>query len=286
MTETKPYLPRNPGDPVTAEDWNELQTKVRSDIAAQVGAAKDDVRKTGVDRAGNADKFAGRSDTAWIQELDQHYAPKNHDHEGRSVYRRYIKDFTTDPGLDQVLLTHKLGRYPLVDVFELLPTTNGANGTAGCKLFFFYGHVDEETYGLSVRVGRDRVRLGVPFDQVLAELEVAYDEDSAIGDVVNDMWDALRKDPNDEVKHCTSPWIDSACGEARTVGELKRSQQWDDLRLALRPDKCVAMCGNGPPQGEGKAAVEVTQLDYDTLWLRATGLTAGTPLDLMILLRV
>jgi hypothetical protein len=267
MPETQPYLPRNPGDPVTAEDWNDLQHKIQTDITVQVDAAKDDVRKTGVDKAGDADNFAGKSGTGWLQELDQRYAPRSHDHEGQSVYRRYVKNFTTDPGLDQVLLTHKLGRYPLVDIYELKPTT------ADFKLFFYYGHTEDDTYGLIARVGRERRPIGVPFDEILAELGVEYRDDSAIGDVVNEMWDKFREDPNDEVKHGVSTWINQACGADRTVREIKRAQQWDDLRLALRPTKPVA-------------AVEVEHVDYDTVWIRATALTPNVPLDLMILLRV
>ena len=33
---TQPYISRNPGDSITAEDWNALQTKIQDDIAKQV----------------------------------------------------------------------------------------------------------------------------------------------------------------------------------------------------------------------------------------------------------
>jgi hypothetical protein len=260
---------------------------VKGDISGQIAAAKQDLIENGVHRADDADKFAQHSDTEWLQELDKRYALAAHTHEGPAAYRRYIKHFSTDPGLDAVLLLHGLGVFPLVDVYELVPVTNGANNTGDCKLFFYYGHADEETYGLSVRVGRERARLGLPFGGVLAELGVRYSDDSSIGDVVNDMQDALRKDPNDEIKTCTSPWLDECCGEARSVAELKRTQQWDDLYLAIKPRKCARLCGSGVPPDSTPFEVGITHVDYHTLWLNVVGLGTGgrTDVDLMVLLR-
>lgn len=289
MTQPQPYLARNPGDPVTAEDWNDLQLRVKADIGAQVAAAKADIVKTGVDHAGDADTFSHRSDTQWLAELDQRYALAGHTHEGPAAYRRYLKHFSTDPGLDEVLLRHNLGVYPLVDIYQLDPATNGADDTGAFTLFFYYGHADEERYGLSARVGRDRVRLGLHFDRVLAELHLPYTDDSSIGDVVNDMWDALRRDPNDELPHGHSPWIDECCGEGRTVGQLKRTQQWDDLYLGIRPVKVTLLRDSGVPTSATPFTAETTHLDYDTVWLKVTGLdpaVAGrATADLMVLLR-
>jgi hypothetical protein len=39
-TSQEPYIPRNPGDLITAEDWNEMQQYVRTDIAEN--AAQDE----------------------------------------------------------------------------------------------------------------------------------------------------------------------------------------------------------------------------------------------------
>ena len=35
-TETTPYIPHNPGDLITAEDWNDVQKKIKEDIAKQI----------------------------------------------------------------------------------------------------------------------------------------------------------------------------------------------------------------------------------------------------------
>jgi hypothetical protein len=290
MTETQPYLTRSPGDPVTAGDWNDVQVQVKNDIAAQIAAAKADIEKTGVQHADDADQFAHRSDTQWLSELDKRYALIGHGHEGPAAYRRNLKHFSQEPGMDEVLLQHHLGAFPLVDIYELAPVTNGTDNTGALRLFFYYGHADEEKYGLSVRVGRDRARLGLHLDRVLAELKVDYNDDSSIGDVVNDMWDALRADPNDELAHGVSPWIDECCGEARTVAELKRTQQWDDLYLAMRPMKVTLLHDSGTPQTT-PFTVTALHVDYDTVYLKVDGLgkdAAGgvrEQADLMILLR-
>src|SRR5207247_747780 len=132
-----------------------------------------------------------------------------------------------------------------------------------------------------VKVYRDRVPLGLPFEGILRELSVAYTDDTNLGDALNDMWDALRKDPNDEVKHGQSPWVEDCCGESRTVAELKKTGQWDDLYLAIRPEKCVTLCGGPPPAARRPVreredrpteiarpsvapVVEITHVNYDT----------------------
>jgi hypothetical protein len=279
-TELSPFIAREPGDLITADDWNGMQRKIKDEIRAQTQAAKEELKHEGVDRADNADHFATMSEQDLTDKLDERYASKVHDHEGPSAYRRYIKEFTSDPGLDSVLLEHGLGRFPLVDVYELLPVAPSDKSLGKCKLLFFYGHADEDRLGLRERVGRDRVTIGIPFEEVLRELGVEYSEDHQIEDVLNEMWDAFLRDPNDEISHCTTPWVDECCGERRTIKELKEAGDWDDLRLALRPRKCGM--GTDAPG----CTVEVRHLTYSTLLLQvaAKALTAG-PLDLMILLR-
>lgn len=270
------YIKHNPGDLITSEDWNDVQKRIKEDIDSKIGAAKEEIKKTGVERADNADKFDNKTPKAWTDELDQRYAAKIHDHEGMAAYRRFIKEFTVD--INKVLLKHDLGRFPLVDVYELLPVTTKADFEK-CKLLFYYGHTDAEQFGLWVKVYRDRVPLGISFEKLLAELEVEYEDDDTIEDVLNDMWAALMKDPNDEIAHCETDWVKECCGQRRTVGDLKKADQWHDLYVAIKPRKCGKGADAGPCQ------VEVTQVTYDTLLVEAQGLADGSLLDLMILLR-
>ncbi|MDQ4025428.1 MAG: hypothetical protein M3217_08055 [Actinomycetota bacterium] len=322
MTDDAPYIPRNPGDPITAEDWNSMQVEVKKHISACVEAAKEEIRKTGVDQAGNSDRFATRSDTEWEQRLDERYAGKSHEHEGPSVYRRYIKRFAGTEGMKEVFLEHGIGRFPLVDVYELLTVTDRRPHDR-CKVLFYYGHEDRDTYSLDVAYGRDEHQLGLRFEALLQELGVSYDGDDAIADVVQDMWTAFAKDPNDEIEHCQTDWVEGCCRENKTVDELKRADQWDDLYVAIKPRKCELTCGV-PAIHEWAAVVEerreswqksirelkkresrdvedvireeldslprshrvgVTHVNYDTLHIAIADLDVDEGLDLMVLLR-
>lgn len=283
---TTPYIPRAPGDLLTAEDWNDVQTMTRADMAAQLAATVDEIIHGRVDHAGDAERFATMTPDAWTALLDERYAPKHHDHEGTVGYRRYVKHF--DSEVSKVLLNHNLGRFPLVDIYELLPVV-GPDAEApdlnACKVLFFNGHADADRYDLRVRAYGERALRGIIFARWLAELGVVYTDDSSISDVVNDMWDAFMKDPNDEIPdgHCQTGWIADCCERNRTVGELKRAGEWDDLFIALRPRKCGL--GGGP-----RCRVLVEQVNYDVLYLEVAKPDGDNetidPLDLMVLLRI
>jgi hypothetical protein len=307
--QTQEYIHQNPGDLITAEAWNGMQQKIKQDIAAQISAAKKDIKETGVDRAGNADKFDNKTPKNWTDDLDQRYAQKIHDHEGQAVYRRYIKQFSND--LTKAMLRHNMGRYPLVDIYQLLPVVSrlqGSRATDGaapdlsdCKLLFYYGEEDADVYGLQIRVYRDRPEyLGISFERMLADLAVEYEDDDTIQDVLNDLWTALWKDPNDEIKYCTSPWVDDCCERHRTVADLKRADQWKDLYIAIKPRKLAmgaqALNRQAPAGGNpntdvlSNRSVEVTQISYDALLIEVEPANADSVppselLDLMFLLR-
>jgi hypothetical protein len=294
--DTSPYIPRNPGDLLTAKDWDDMQVDIKKDMTSRISASEQKIKESGVNHAMDADEFAGKTADQWTAELDNRYAPKVHDHEGITSYRRYMKRFTNDPGFDRLLLPHKLGRYPLVDAYELMPAASTINDQtqsfASCKLFFYYGNEDADTYGLWAVAYRDRVPLGLRFDPLLAELKVAYTDDTSIEDLLNDFWDALAKDPNDRIPHCHSPWTDECCERHRTVAQLKSSGQWDDLYLGIRPRKIAVGSVVSTPEGgtiPGTGIVQVTQANYDTLLVEVVEFPtdAGTPraLDLMFLLR-
>jgi hypothetical protein len=294
--ECTPYIPRNPGDLITAEDWNDLQCKLQEDIQSTAAATEEKIKEEGVSQADNADKFDGRTPKDWTDELDERYAEKVHDHEGMAGYRRYIKRFSSE--LDKVLIHHKLGRFPLVDVYRLERVVGEKASSeihaeyGHCKLLFYYGHADAEDFGLSHQIYREKIRLGLPFGPLLDELGVEYEDDDTIEDVLNDMWDRFMQDPNDEIDHCQSPWVAECCGKRRTVADLKKADQWNDLYLAILPLRVLAgdsVCGReGAPGGDIRPQCKLTvaQVNYDTIYLEVKNLTENDPpLDLMILLR-
>ena len=290
-TETTPYVAASPGDVLTSQGWNTMQTEIKEDIGARIATAKEEIEHEGVDTAGNAEHFAGMSEKDLTDKLDARYAPRAHDHEGQAVYRRFIKEFGPDTGYDAAVLEHRFGRFPLVQVYELLDVVpargNDPSPFPGCKILFYYGHADADRYGLRERVGRDRIPVGLAFEQVLTELAVQYEDDDTIEDVLNDLRDAFMADPNDEIKHCQTDWLTQCCGERRTIAELKEADQWNDLYLGLRP----RTCGRGAdfPPANPACHVDVAQANYDSVVVRVKTAEIGDnypwPMDLMFLLR-
>ncbi len=291
-----PYIPRNPGDPITAEDWNDLQCKVQQEIKETAEATEEKIKEEGVSQADNADRFDGRTPKDWTDELDERYAEKVHDHEEMAGYRRFIKRFTGE--LNKVLIHHKLGRFPLVDIYRLERVVGEKASEeiraeyGHCKLLFYYGHADADDFGLSHQVYREKIRLGLPFGPLLDELGVEYEDDDTIEDVLNDMWDRFMHDPNDEIDHCQSPWVAECCGMRRTVAELKKADQWNDLYVAILPLRVLAgdsVCGREQETGgdfRRPCKLTVAQVNYDTLYVEVHELSENDPpLDLMILLR-
>ncbi len=144
--EDEVWVPVNPGDLLTADAWNEMQKLAKAEIQETGTALEEKIEEVeGKLDEVDAAKFGGKSPDEWSEQ----FAPKVHDHEGQAVYRRYIKQFTTE--LNKVFLEHKLGRFPLVDVYELLPLTSKV-GFADCKLLFYYGKEDADDFDLWIRV--------------------------------------------------------------------------------------------------------------------------------------
>lgn len=292
--ETTAYIPHNPGDLVTAEDWNDVQRQIKEDIQNQIESAKEEIKDTGVKRADNADKFDNKTPKGWTDELDERYALKIHDHEELAAYRRYYKQMEAG---DVIVLEHKLDRFPLVDVYVLLPIYPEPTGEGEAeegeeyieeKFYLYYHHEERDRDRLYTQErGRQRWPWGTPIEQLLLEYQVEWEDDDSLGDVANDFLEAFFTSPTDHISHRTSPWIDEK--RDRTIAELKRRDEWPDIRWAVRPEKLVVgTLGMGERAGrEGELLVEVTHLSYNTLEIRtASNLGANVEaIDLMILLR-
>lgn len=293
---TEEYIKRNPGDLITAEDWNEMQAKFKKDIEDKIKSAKEQIKETGVDQAGNADKFDNKTPKDWTDEFDQRYAPNVHDHEGQTVYRRYHKRFSKDT--PTAFLHHKLGRFPLVDIYELLPVsaeviaddTIEVSDVNPTKFFLYYHHEEADKFGLNVKVYREQVPLGIPIEAVLTEYDVEWEDDDTLQDVRNDLWDKLFTQPNDEITHALSPWIEK--NQRLKISELKNNDEWPDIRLAFRPRKLEFVAnvdttitgdviGKQPP-------ILVTHVNYDTLLVEfeIPANIRDIVLDVMLLLRI
>jgi hypothetical protein len=265
-----PYIPRNPGDLWTAEDWNDVQKRVKQDISDQVKEAVDN-KKT-IEHADNADKLENQS----VDELTQAILEKvRQDLPQRTGYRQLFKRLV--PGQENIV-EHNLGRCPVVDLYALIPFRAVCSEDDQKSLMehtYFYLYQDEEKKirykqedGKTVSVEIERLdgkNFRLKFEDLLTLYKVKYDDRTSLDDLESDFWQALFSDPNDDFDdddYCKSPWFDRCCGERRTVGQLRSTGEWDNLYLKVIPVKSV----NSPDEAV-PPSVMVAQYDFNTLGL-------------------
>ena len=311
MPETNtPYVEVHPGDLISAGLFNGMQQKIKEDIGSQISKAKQEVIDGGVKRADNADKFDSKSPKDWTDILDQRYAPRVHDHEGTANYRRYFRRMDAEETL--LVLEHGLHRFPLVDVYrlepiqvqpDLLPTPASGKRLETPQttpFFLYYGHTEldllQQQPVITPPKRLPRRVLGTPWELLLTEAGVQYNDDFSLNDVINDFLDAYFKAPAaDEMDHMVSKWIDDH-RDNRTIGNLKQRGEWDDIRWAVLPrklaDGLAILAGNDRVQQV--VGVDIIHLSYDTLAVQIPSNAQIQPapagqqpqcLDLMILLR-
>lgn len=268
-----PYLEKSPGDLITAEDWNDMQRRVRNDIDDTTRQAVEDL--TRVDAAGNADKLEGKT----LAEVTD------------DVIRRAVQEIRAESGYRQLfkilrlgednIVKHDLHLCPLVDVYQLdyfQVVCCEDKDTYPTWTTFYLHHESEDR--VRYAKGNERGSLSIqpdrgpefklPFRELLSRYKVEYDDESSLSDVENDFWQAFFSDPNDRFsddQYCHSPWFDKCCREEKSVGQAKRSGDWDDLYIQMRPRKTI----NYPAVVElvqpAPTQVQVTHYDFDTLGL-------------------
>lgn len=279
----KPYVPHNPGDLITAEDWNGMQVDVRKDMAEQIASSIAKVKD--VDHATSADKIGGQSVSDLTKTiLDQVFAllPK------RTGYMQVFCNLA--PNTDKII-QHKLKSYPIVDVYQLdyfqavcAKSDNTADTHAEWVQFYLY-HSDEPRLRLSgsnVAIEIEtKPKFRIPWkaliDQLVDQKLLTYTDDTTLDDLDTDFWRALFSPPNDEFdpdSYCHSPWFEKCCGEKRSIGDLRKHGDWDNLYLKIQPQKTINFpLGTTPPPPFTEimpevSNVRVSQLDPDTVALR------------------
>jgi hypothetical protein len=130
-------------------------------------------------------------------------------------------------------------------------------------------------------------------DQLADQKLLKYTDDTTLDDLDTDFWRALFSPPNDEFDpdaYCHSPWFEKCCGEKRSVGDLKKHGDFDDIYLKIMPRKTInfpiELRADGTPpkvvysyaitaadEADADAAPEptnirVSHLDFDTIALR------------------
>lgn len=300
-----PYIPRFPKDLITAEDWNDVQVKIKNDIKKQVDDAI--AAKTKVDKADDAGTLAGQTVAqltkaiidAALQELNK-----------RTGYMRVFKMLAADG--KESIVKHGLKDFPVTDVYKLLKwdvvCSEDDVKEIHSVLFYLY-HSSERTIRFkldpppvaptpavsSVAIeGSAGAVHKIAFSKMLEIYNVKYDNDSTLDDLETEFWDAFYAAPNDRFDDgldCHSPWFDRCCGERRTVGDLKKRGDWDELWFQTRPAKTIN--GISPINVENPelpSFVRVNQYDFDTLGISyqpppVAGATIES-LPVMLLLKV
>lgn len=279
METSTPYIPHNAGDLITAEDWNGVQVDIRADIVKQIAAAIKNIQD--VPEADTAKKFGTYSVedyTNYILDRVKAMIP------GRTGYMRIF--CRVQMGVDKII-KHGLKTYPVVDVYELayFPVLCSKGETSdeerGEMVNFFLYHADERrlrdsnsnTYDIETNPN-----FRVLWQNLLDELKVQYTDDTTLDDLEIDFWRAFFADPNDEFdpdSYCHSPWFEKCCGEQRTVADLKKHGDFDDIYLKVEPLKTinydesnVKTTGDQKPLPELPSNVLVEQLDFDDVALR------------------
>jgi hypothetical protein len=275
-----PYIDRSPGDLITAEDWDDVQIKIKEDIAAKISTAINAIKT--VPYAENAGKLSGQTTEELTKDIiDKALAQIP----TRTGYRRLFKVLKF--GEEEVVIKHDLHEMPLVDVYQLdyfrVVCSEDDEKYESWVTFYLY-HSSEKKLrykpegGTTVSIDiepTDGHVYRIPFTDMLLRYNVSYTDTSSLEDLENDFWKAFFAAPNDEFdddQYCHSPWFDRCCRERSSVSSLKQKGDWDDVWFQMRPRRTVNFPVSVGPVEEGPTAaptqVQVTHFDFDTLGVR------------------
>lgn len=276
---TEPYISRNPGDSITAEDWNDLQSKIQDDIAKKVKDAVD--AKTSVANADNAAKLENKSANEVEDEAVEKalaVLPT------RTGYKMIFKRLTTE----EKVIKHDLKACPLVDVyqldyFEVICAIGEEEGDRSDVFVNFYLYNSREqklklagkTIEIEPTDGKHHP-FKISFAAMLDLFGVKYTDTQSLDDLETEFWKAFLSGLNDEFdedQYCHSPWFEKCCGEKRSVKTLKDSGAWDDIWFQMRPRKVVHFPDSVSPVTfdvlpglpSARADVQVVHFDFDTI---------------------
>jgi hypothetical protein len=244
------YLTAHPGDLITAELWNQMQIRVRQDIASQVNAAVGGVKD--VDHSKNSDELAGKT----LENLTDYILEKV----SAQILKRsgYMQVFCNlNLGSDKPI-QHNLNVYPLVDLYKLdyfeavcAKGDKPEDENSEWVLFYLY-HADERR----LRIPGESSPINIEADaylkfrqswwNVIEELReqkhLSYDDNTTLDNLEVDFWRAMFQAPNDQFdpdSYCHSPWFEKCCGEKRTVGDLKSHGDFQNIYLKMIPKKTI-----------------------------------------------
>lgn len=236
------YVEFNPGDLISAEDNNLVQEKIKKDIAAKIGEVHKQIEDH-INEPVDAASFAGKTPEEWQSKFDERYVLKTTLEGNLGQYKRFYRHRPPKRRDEPLIIEHNMGRYPLIQVFELNQVFDGGGKSnyVGKKFMVYYASSqDPFVKGVMFR-GNDVYYLGATLQSILDEIKVRVTDTQLFDDVLNDMWGGLFQPGGSDNffgldKHGHSNYISTRVIDARmTVKDLKNAGQWDDLRLAIRP---------------------------------------------------
>jgi hypothetical protein len=271
---TQPYVNAKPGDLVTADYINGMQQLIREDIDKVATAKAKEI--THVAEADDAAKLSGNTLEQVIATVTDRVLERISAQQG---YLRLFKVLPPGPSEQFTVVRHGLGRIPLVDLYQLdqFQTVCSEDDSVSVGNSTFYLHNTNEKQlktkddtGKTVPVDvqpRRGTPWRIPFADMLNAYKVSYSPDTNLGDLENDFWEAFFAAPNDEFgddQYCHSPWFDRCCGERRTVSDLQRGGDWDDIWFQMRPRKTIYATA---AKDQEPANIGITHFDLDTVGL-------------------
>lgn len=279
--ELTPYVSRNPGDLIAAEDWNDMQIMIKEDIASQVGKAIDEIES--VPYAEDAGKLSGQTTEELTKDIIEKALAQI---PSRSGYQRLFKVLKVG---EENIVEHGLHEIPLVDVYQLdyfnVVCSEDDEKYESWVTFYLY-HSGEKKLRFKPEAGAvknieiepaDGRAYRIPFADMLHRYNISYTDSSSLEDLETEFWQAFLASPNDsfdDEQYCHSPWFDRCCREQATVGSIKRKNEWDEMWFQMRPRKTVNYPFTAPagtpatPDGTPMPAptqIMVTHHDFDTL---------------------
>ena len=276
-----PYIPHSPGDLITADDWNAVQVDVKQDIAGQISTAVTGI--TSVSHADDSDKLGNKLPDDFVNDIVAKVLDQLQKRTG------YMQVFNllpfTSPQVTPKIVNHKLGAFAVTDVYELdfftvncaaVGTTADAGGATQSQVLFYLYHEDDLRTRVPansprpINTDEDGVKYGVLWKSMLDLYNVQYTPDTSLDDLEVDWWRAVFAPPSDKFDatyYCHSAWFEKCCGEKRTVGDLTKAGDFDDIYLQIRPRKTINLTAATATLVNEPANVRVAQIDKDNIAL-------------------
>ncbi len=237
-----PYIEQQPGDLITAEAWNELQCLIKGDILDTTQKAIDEITK--VPEAGDSEKLEGKTLAELTQEIVDRAVAEVRTRRG---YKKLFVRLTVGKTKE---IEHGFNACPLVDAYQLdyFPVLCGDDKEPSWTNFYAFHSgsevklrytADDKRGTLEIQPRRGPV-WQVPLQEMLQRLHVEYDDNWALSDGLNELWQALDPDGEfDACQYCHSPWFEKCCRAEMCVRDVKKKGHWDDLCVQWRARKTI-----------------------------------------------